>query len=704
MQFFKFGDLQLIFGYVSLANRGEKIMKKMIYFLFAIFIAFITIKVDALTNNGKIYEQYYQEAKVNVFASDESYHTLDYNGILVKSSSDDEVYYCIEPEVPMPLYSEASYNSHTIYEGKSTIIDQCRLTNKNYDRVSLLSYYGYGYKDNKVNHNSKKWYGITQVLIWGSVRPDVDYVFKTDRYGSIDEKLYKKEIEELENLIKNHNKVPSFANNSVSLKSGETIELKDTTGVLNSFIPSSSDVVKLEIKDNTLFITGLKDGKAEITFKKPKASYNFRLYKSSTVQNVVTRGNVSNPSFKLDIEIKSGVVTISKIDSDTNSYNNNLNSSVFGIYDHDNNLIKKVEITKEKEEIFLNYGNYYLKEEASAPGYNLNKNIYEFTISDEQKEINLVIPNSKIKGELILEKYKGGADESFVLEEGAIFEIYDSLNNLIAKLSTDNNGICKTVLNYGTYLVKQVSGSDGYSYIDSFYVNINENKEYKYELKNIKKSVLEIKKVDYSNNNPLKDTYFGIYDLNDNLVFEGKTNSYGTLKVENLDIGKYYIKEIIPSKYYRLNPEKIEFEVKKDGELIKLTITNERNTGTLKFLKIDSKTKEKLEFAKIRITYLDTNEVLFEGLTDENGMITLENINAGNYEIVELESPNGYIKNKKPIHFSFEKENEVVEITMENEPIEMPNTTETEDNYKLLFLVLLILIISRLINVKNHEK
>lgn len=677
-------------------------MKKLIYFFIA-FFAIYAVKVNALTNSGKIYEQYYQEAQVNVFASDERYHSLDYNGILVKSSADNEVYYCIEPEVKMPLYSEATYNSHTIYEGKTTIIKQCRLTDKNYDRVSLLAYYGYLYKDNKVDHTSKKWYGITQTLIWGTVRPDVTYVFKTSRYGNIDYNLYKNEVSELETLVSNHNKVPSFANDSFNLKKGEVLELVDTNNVLSSFNYSSNDIAKLEIKDNTLLITGLKDGEAKITFTKPKANYDFRLFKSSTVQNVVTRGNVDNPSFTINLKITSGDLTILKVDSEDEKYNEDLNGTLFNLYDSNDNLIKEIEINQEKETIELPFGNYYLKEISSSLSYKLNSQKYEFTIDDNNKEISIVIPNTKIKGELILEKYKGGLSEEFIKESDAKFEIYKD-DILIDTITTDENGIAKITLEYGTYLVKQVKGSEGYSYVDNFYVSITEEKEYRYELKNIKKSALQITKLDYSSNNPIKDTTFEIYTTDDKLVYEGKTDTLGVLLVENLEIGKYYIKEKEAAKYYKLNDEKVYFEVKDNGEFIKLSITNERNTGTLKFLKVDSKSKEPLKDALIRITYLDTDEVLFLGKTDELGLIILENITAGSYKIEEVSAPYGYILNKEPITFSIIDDQEIVEVTMENEKIEMPNTFVSYDYLTIIIISFALLILTRIINLKNHEK
>ena len=678
-------------------------MKKFIYLIVATIVATLTVKVDALTNSGKLYMQYYQEAKVNVFASDETYHSLDYYGTNIESTADNEIYYCIEPEVPMPLYNAASYNSHTIYEGKSSIVNQSRLTNKTYDKVSLLAYYGYNYNLNGINHTSKKWYGITQVLIWQTIRSDVNYVFKTSRYGDIDKNLYKSEVNELENLVNNHNKIPSFSNTNVVLTKGETVELVDNNNVINTFTAKSNDIANIEIRNNILFIRGLENGETEITFTKKETTNDFRLYKSNTHQNIISRGNVENPSFKLKIKVASGFLTVEKVDKDTNTYNESLNGTLFEIYRSDDDILQGIEIFNQKETVEIPYGNYYLKEVISSSGYSLNENKYHFTIDDNNKEVTIVVPNEKIKGELILEKYKGGLDEEFTFESNATFEIYKD-NKLVDKITTDEKGIGKSSLEIGKYFIKQIKGSEGYSYIDSFYVDISEEKEYRFKLKNIKKSILEITKIDYSSNKVLKDAKLAIYDLNNNLIFTGITNEEGILKIKNLDIGKYYIKEIEAPKYYNLSEEKIYFDVKKDGELIKISITNERNSGTLKFLKVDDKTKLGLKDTKIRVTYLDTNEVLFEGLTNESGEIILDNIVAGTYSIKEITPSYGYLLNEEEITFELIENNEIIEIVMENKKIEMPNTYLNLDNLKIILICFIVIAITKMINKEKHEK
>ena len=144
-------------------------------------------------------------------------------------------------------------------------------------------------------------------------------------------------------------------------------------------------------------------------------------------------------------------------------------------------------------------------------------------------------------------------------------------------------------------------------------------------------------------------------------------------------------------------------EVLENDKLITIDITNERYKGSLKFVKIDSKTKEKLPNAKIKIIYKETNEVIFDGLTDNNGEIILKDINAGEYIIKEIQSPNGYILSNEEMTFEIDKDGMEVAVCMENEKIEIPNTKNTTDNNLLMLMCLIVLIfISR--KKKKHEK
>ena len=86
---------------------------------------------------------------------------------------------------------------------------------------------------------------------------------------------------------------------------------------------------------------------------------------------------------------------------------------------------------------------------------------------------------------------------------------------------------------------------------------------------------LEFTKVDFSTSKPLPDTLIEIYTENDELIFSGKTDANGMIIVEELRYGKYYILEKEAPKGYILNTEKMYFEIKEDGEMVKATMVNE---------------------------------------------------------------------------------------------------------------------------------
>lgn len=75
--------------------------------------------------------------------------------------------------------------------------------------------------------------------------------------------------------------------------------------------------------------------------------------------------------------------------------------------------------------------------------------------------------------EVIIRKWYGSG--KYDLEEGATFEIYrDSV--LIDTITTDKFGIAHISLPYGIYSIVQISGIDGYSYVEPFEIDIGMNK------------------------------------------------------------------------------------------------------------------------------------------------------------------------------------------------------------------------------------
>lgn len=664
-------------------------MKKLIFITIIFLLNLFSTNVNVFASSEKIYMDGYTISGVNVFAKDTTYNSLDYNGWMIRSTANNYIYYCIDPATHMPFLNESKANSYNKIVSEKDIISKLKIDENILTRIKLLAYYGYGYKDEKYNHTSKKWYGITQVLIWRTIRPDVTWTFKTGRYGGIKASLHFNEVSELLTLVYNHSILPSFDGEEINLLVGNKITLEDTNNVLYKFNTKSNENMVINKKDNKLEITALKKTSENLTLTRQEVSNDFYLLKSNNVQDAITRGNVNmyNTS-TIKVNIHDGMVTLKKVDSDTKEFNTNLIGSVISLYDINDNLILDIDIKDENERIILADGKYYFKEKSSTKGYELNDKKYYFEISKENNKPIVTIENNKIKGKLIINKLYGGSGYDFKSESDAWFDIYDNNNNLIDILKTDKNGKASKVLNYGKYKIKQVKGKENYIFTDEFEINIEESKEYIYNLKNIKKPTLIINKIDKDTKTNLSNAVIMIYDNNDNLLYEETTNNKGIIKIENMELGKYYFVEKERPKYYKLDNTKHYFEIKENGKVYDFYLENEKILGNLEIIKKDNNSKL-LKNALFGIYDMNDN-LLYEDVTNEEGIIKINNIKAGSYYLKELKAPYGYIKNDEIIEFEI-LNNELLTFEVINNKIEMPNTSKSINiNYLSGIIIILI--------------
>ena len=80
---------------------------------------------------------------------------------------------------------------------------------------------------------------------------------------------------------------------------------------------------------------------------------------------------------------------------------------------------------------------------------------------------------------------------------------------------------------------------------------------------------LDFTKLDFSTDETLPNTLIQIYNEKDELVFEGRTDENGKIIIDELTYGKYYILEKEAPEGYELNPDRMYFEIKEDGEIVK---------------------------------------------------------------------------------------------------------------------------------------
>lgn len=183
-----------------------------------------------------------------------------------------------------------------------------------------------------------------------------------------------------------------------------------------------------------------------------------------------------------------------------------------------------------------------------------------------------------------------------------------------------------------------------------------------------------------------------IYDNNDNLLYEETTNNKGIIKIENMELGKYYFVEKESPKYYKLDNTKHYFEIKENGKIYDFNLENERILGNLEIIK-KSNNLSLLKDATFGI-YDNNDNLIYKETTNNEGIIKIENIKAGSYYLKELKAPYGYIKKDEKIEFEI-LNSEILSIEVVNNKIEMPNTNKSINiNYLVGVSALLVLSIN----------
>lgn len=261
-------------------------MKKIIKRLFNSFLlllvgisVFPTLNVQAANYNDTFNDKY-QWIKGDYVVKQKGSKRAYQQMVVMIRNSDGQFVYCIEPGTPV--------SAGTVYPGQD--YDQsyvANMTEEQWRRIELLAYYGYGYGD----HTDLKWYSVTQFLIWQTAPHGYD-VFFTDSLNGNRITKYTDEINELNRLVNEHYKTPSFSNTTQNMNIGDTATFNDANGVLNQFEVASSDKVSATINGNSLNVTASEVGTGSITLTKRDKNYSHPaiVYVHPTSQDIMMRG------------------------------------------------------------------------------------------------------------------------------------------------------------------------------------------------------------------------------------------------------------------------------------------------------------------------------------------------------------------------------------------------------------------------------
>lgn len=204
----------------------------------------------------------------------------------------------------------------------------------------------------------------------------------------------------------------------------------------------------------------------------------------------------------------------------------------------------------------LPVGEYYVKEKNPPKGFELNKDSTNITLNNDQL---ITVYETPVKGKLQIHKTY---DNDKKAESGAVFEIYDSKNQLVDTITTGSDGMATSKeLPYGSYRLHQTKGTDGFSKIPDMIKMIDGSiKTYQIEANNpreaaaisiSKTKVITDTQTSTNTERPEAGAKFEIIRKSDQKVVETlTTDENGYASSRQLDPGTYTVHQIKGSDNY----------------------------------------------------------------------------------------------------------------------------------------------------------
>lgn len=410
--------------------------------------------------------------------------------------------------------------------------------------------------------------------------------------------------------------------------------------------------------------------------------------KYKIVESIPNAGHIKN-NHALEIEVADqllyeevveftnyqGSVVLTKVDKnnqviiDPIQFNLVKNDEVIGEYLTQNGII---EINN------LEPGNYKFVEQTPESKY-LRGNDLEFVVSENEtgkpETIKLTAVNYSVNASFSKVDNHGSALEGAKFGLYKIDEdtdvTYETLVNPISEVKSDENGRVRfEKVSVGHYAVKEIEASKGYvlnQEVIRFEIKdeiISEDKEINiYESNFVNyKGQATLTKIDGVTNEVLNGATFSVYKGNDHSNIENNelvesnlvTNEQGQIVLQDLEAGNYFFIETKANEGYYLNSKVVAFTIEEtsvNDNQSSIELEHRNYRANVSFVKNDGENGlEGAIFALVKDGVLVGDNYQ----SNEDGMVTFENIGPGNYEYYEIKAPKGYIIEDRIYNFTVE--------------------------------------------------
>lgn len=488
------------------------------------------------------------------------------------------------------------------------------------------------------NEQKKLDYCFTQQYIWETLGQS-SATFKNASIQS----QYVSFKADVSQKIANMEKTPSFTSNTITVNAGTTTTLTDTNGVLKDYVSFDKSVNGIRIAhnkgENTMNVIVDENCTLESYIFTPAEMNSWGIIKETTrnqdttvyitfkegVQNQLYALNYNDPvTMSLSLKINAfGKLELAKKDNKGNyipntsfklSYNSDMSNEI-GTYKTGSN--GKVTVDK------LRKGTIYIQEVA-VPDHL----VLDTTIRNKEIKVNETTSyeatNNWKQGYIKVVK-KDVESGKVVKQAGVVFDIYNSNNQKVTSITTNENGVAtSTLLDYGTYYVKENKAPNKYT----IKVEVSENvgvvengKTYEISILNTRvKGTVTISKEDTETGKKaqgeatLKGAVYGVYARNtiydpaDNSVIYNANAKIGELVTDenanatmsNLYLGEYYIKELQASEGYTLDTATYNFDLTYESQNVSvvtksITVKERVKSQAFRIIKVSSDTNGEAE-------------------------------------------------------------------------------------------------------------
>ena len=498
------------------------------------------------------------------------------------------------------------------------------------------------------------------------------------------------------NGIKTHRTVPSFNSDTLELKWNESndryeAKVTDSNGVLANFaLTSSNSNLKFSKSGNTLTVysTAVINSAATVTMTKTCTTVgaDIGFVPADQDENQSLVGRLTDPvSASFKVKTATGNARIVKTSED---------GEVEGIkFTLTGNGLSYTGVTDSKG-VFLKEnipaGTYTVTEE-SIDKYVPQKSQTVTVRGGETATVNFDNILKKFRVKVVKSDIEKGEAQGDASLAGATYGLYKG-DELIAKYTTDSNAsfttdyyVCDT-----DWTLKELESSEGYLVNGTVYKVGTDPQLYTVEFNTTENNVTEevikgniaiIKHTDDGSTQietPEKGAEFQIYLKSAGSFVNADEDERDTIVC---DEDGFASSKLLPYGVYTVHQTKgwdgremiADFDVfiNSDGKTYKFLINNSNFESYVKVVKLDAETGKQIPYAgagfeiydseghrvSMQFTYPEVTEIHTFYTNSEGYLITPETLPYGEYTLVEVEAPYGYVLDSTPIPFTISQEN-----------------------------------------------